>query len=242
MRKIIVILFFLIIFSIPAYADSSRYIVKPYSYFDNISHENQSLVIDNNGCSTNLSFWDLPLWIKVAYLFGGIIAFIGALKVIPFIFGKIKNVLDLKRRNDIFTYVSDYPGRTLSQVSKEQDISMSSLRYHVNKLIAAGKLTINKAGKFSQVFKVLDDYNKLEMAVISHLGNDTRKRMLQAIVEMPGITNTELATRFNMKKSSVHWYIENFIKDGLIITKQEGRLRKYYINPSAEKILREHDK
>jgi predicted transcriptional regulator len=229
MRWIGYLLFFLFFFSTAAHAEKGGYTVDSYP--------TQIGPIDTNGADATISFWELPLWIQIAYISGIFISLLGMFKIIPVFLGRIKDSLKNQGRQSIFKYVLNNPGCTIAEISEQQKMNRGSVKYHITKLEFAGKLILTKMGKFSRLFQNSGALKDNEQVVAAHLKNETSRLLLGAVLENPGITNQELAEKFHLAKSTVHWHIQQFCKDNILIFKQEMKYRQYFITADAEMAL-----
>lgn len=223
------LLFFLFIFSISAHAEKGGYIVEPYSP--------QKELIDASGADATISFWQLPLWIKIAYISGIILASLGMFKVIPVVLGRIKNILDNHSRQGIFKYILNNPGCTIAEISDQQEINRGSIKYHIYILKSEGKITLTKMGKFLRLFQNSGALKDNEQVVAAHVKNETSRLLLWAILENPGVTNQELVEKFNLAKSTIHWHTKQFLNDNIVVFEPEGKYKRYFINTDVEMIL-----
>jgi len=229
MRRIGLLLFFLLSISIAAHAEEGGYIVTPHD--ENLP---DSPYGDTGGADVTLSFREFPLRIKIAYISGYLVTFLGFFKVIPIFFGMIKNIFENPNRKKISKYVLNNQGCTIAEISKELNINRGNVKYHIEKLKANNKITLMKKGKFTRIFKNMGIGKDNEKRIASHLRNDTSKLLLWTILEKPGITNQELAESFHLNKSTIHWHIENFNNDGIIMFETDGKYKKYSVNPAIE--------
>ncbi len=156
-----------------------------------------------------ISWWDLPLWVQVASIFDGLLILFGLIKFLPFAAGRIENVLANRNRNRIFNYVQMNPGCTPAEITSRQQMKNGTVKYHVQMLEAEGMIVLRRMGKFTRLFKSASG-SDMDKAAISYLRNETSRNLLQAIMEHPGITNSNLAEQFQLDKSSIHWHIERF--------------------------------
>lgn len=234
MREIfsLLLLFFILSSSTIVHAEESGYIVTPH---------NDELIgsthIDTGGADATISFWDLPLWIKIAYTSGLLVSFFGFFKVVPIIFGKIENIFTNSRRQNISKYAFNNPGCTMAEISKELNINRGSVKYHIERLEADKKITFMKTGKFKRIFKNIGIRGNNKKIIASHLRNDTRRLLLWTILKNPGMTNQELSESFHLDKSTIHWHIEKISNDGIIQFENEGKYKKYSVNPAIESDL-----
>jgi predicted transcriptional regulator len=229
MRWIWYLLFFLFFFSIVAKAEKGGYTIDSYP--------TQNGPIDTDGADATISFWELPLWIQLAYISGIILASVGLLKVIPIVLARIKNVLENQSRQIIFKYILNNPGCTIAEISDKQEINRGSLKYHIYRLKSEGKITLTKIGKFLRLYQNSGAFKDNEQKMAAHLKNETSKLLLWAILENPGITNQELTYKLHVDKSTIHWHIQQFRNDNIVIFEQEGKYKRYFINTDAEMIL-----
>jgi predicted transcriptional regulator len=229
MRWIGVLLFFLFVFSFAAHAENGGYIVEPYTP--------QEELIDTTGADATISFWELPLWIQIAYISGIILASLGLFKVIPIVLGRIKNVLENQNRQGIFKYILNNPGCTIAEISDKQEINRGSVKYHIYRLKSEGKITLTKMEKFLRLFQNSRAFKDNEQKMAAHLKSETNRLILRTIFENPGITNQELTDKFHVDKSTIHWHIQQFRNDNIVVFEQEGKYKRYFINTDAKMIL-----
>jgi len=231
MRRIF-LLFLLLSISTVVHAEEGRYIVTP--------HDNDlpdSTHINTSGADATLSFQEFPLRIKIAYILGYLVAFFSFFKMIPIVFGRVKNIFENSNRKNISKYVLNSPGCTIAEISKELNINRGSVKYHIKKLEDDNKITLMKTSKFKRVFKNMGARKNNKKNIISHLRNDTSRLILWDILKKSGITNQELAENLCMDKSTIHWHIKKFINYGMIQFETEGRYKKYFINPDIQSDL-----
>ena len=161
----------------------------------------------------------------------------GTLYSAPFIFGKVQNVLDNRNRLRIFNYVSSNPLCTPIEISAKQNMNTGTVKYHVLMLESQGKVILKNIGGFIMLFNSSHASGELDKAVLAYIKNDTSKSLLYAIMEEPGITNKKLSEKFSLDKSSVHWHIERFINDRLVKFEQNGKNKRYFLEPYVVKLL-----
>ncbi|MCG2736766.1 MAG: winged helix-turn-helix transcriptional regulator [Candidatus Methanoperedenaceae archaeon] len=228
MRWIGVLLFFLFIFSFTVHAEKGGYTVEPYAP--------QKELIDTTGADATISFWELPLWIKIAYISGIILASLGLFKVIPIVLARIKNLLENQNRQGIFKYILNNPGCTIAEISDKQEINRGSVKYHIYTL-DEGKIIVTKIGKFLRLFQNSGAFKDNEQKMAAHLKSETNRLILRTILENPGTTNQELTDKFHVDKSTIHWHIQQFRNDNIVVFEQEGKYKRYFVNTDAKMIL-----
>ncbi|WP_421909176.1 winged helix-turn-helix transcriptional regulator [Methanolacinia petrolearia] len=236
--KLILFFYILLIFMVTGVqAAEGDYIIKPHE-------DNQDLIdkglIDSGGADSTITFWELPLLIKISFIAGILAAIIGTIKIIPIIQGRLEDLFDNQNRNDIFDFISENPGCSIADISNNLGINRGSTKYHIGKLISDSKVTLVKSGKFIRIFENSGIFDEQQKVLASHLRNETGRKLLLSIMENPGITNMDLAEKHDMNKSTIHWHLKKFQKSGIVQSSPEGRYKKYSLNPTFENDLKDY--
>jgi predicted transcriptional regulator len=179
----------------------------------------------------------MPDWVKLFYVSTMAAALIALLKAVPFVLGKIDDLLKNENRHNILNYIYSNPGTTVAKVAQAQSIDRGTAKYHLFKLESEGKIVLNRIGKFSRVFRNSHTYDDFEKTVIAHLQNQTSRSVLLLVLEQPGITNKEMAERLGVEKTAIHWHIDKFVNDGLISYRKEGKFKRYFLGENSRVIL-----
>jgi predicted transcriptional regulator len=167
-------------------------------------------------------------------------AFVMLLKLLPFVLGKIDDLLENANRSSIYSFIDENPGSTIARVSQARQIDRATVKYHLYKLENEGKIVLRKIGKYSRAFRNSGTYSDREQTVISHLQNGNSRTVLMLIMGQPGITNQELADRIGVKKNAVSWHIDRFTGDGLVYYIRDGKFKRYYVTDYIVPMLRQH--
>lgn len=190
------------------------------------------------GETKQVSFLELPTWIQISFLSGALVTILFSMIAIPAAVRKIRSPLVNQNRNQVFNYIMDNPGCTAPEVSRGQHLNTGTVRYHIQRLELAGKIVMKKIGKFTRLYKNASSFNDREMVIASHLRNETSSRLLQAILEDPGLTNQRLSERFNLDKSTVYVHIQKLVNDEIVVSEADGKQKRYFVSESAKESLR----
>jgi predicted transcriptional regulator len=153
--------------------------------------------------------------------------------------GRLKNVLDNPKRNNIFNFIKSNPGETISKISKEEDVNRGTLRYHLRMLLEKRKIVLVKKGKSMHVFNNYShgpDENDLWL----YLRNEAERKILYSIMDMPGISNSELSILYNMNKSSIHRILKKYVENDIIEFKVDGKYKRCYLTSRANENLKKY--
>ncbi len=183
-----------------------------------------------------ISFFDLPLWVQIFLIPSLLLSLVVLLKA-PILIGRLKNVLDNEKRQAILTYIMENPGCTIADISDTQQINRGTVKYHIFQLELNGKVFTKHEDKFARLFHKTSEFRDMERVITPYLRNDTSKAILRVIMDTPGITNQDLSSKFNLDKSTVHWYLQKFNNDGIINFVKEGKFRKCFMNTDAKLVM-----
>ncbi|MBR1369995.1 hypothetical protein RJ53_11105 [Methanocalculus chunghsingensis] len=232
--SIILLLVLLSLVNVAAAQDG--YVVEPYIP--------QTGPTDMSGSDGRVSFFELPLWIQIAWLtsvLGGLIAVIfSAVKFSPFILGKVYAILQNKNRSAILKYIENNPGCTLASLVKDTGINRGTARYHLNLLSVKQKVVQKKTGKMRYLF-TNGDLPIERRHIYGYIRNPSKRMILNTILSTPGISNKELAERLQMSRSTVSWHLQPLHEEEMIVSQQDGRYLIYFIHPEFEEILKSND-
>jgi predicted transcriptional regulator len=186
--------------------------------------------------ATAESYWSLPLWVQILSAIDTLLIMGWLAAFFPPVAGRIENVLDNRNRHRIFNYVQKNPGCTPAEITAEQKMANGTVKYHVQMLEAEGMIVLRRMGKFTRLFRSAGS-SDLERVAATYVRNETSRNLLQAIMDHPGITNSNLAEQFQLDKSSIHWHINRFLKDRMIRFEQDGKYKRYFVSDEAKGVL-----
>jgi predicted transcriptional regulator len=183
------------------------------------------------------SFWQLPLWIQIAFISLSIMAAFALIKTFPFFFGRLKHALENPKTREIFYFIQRNPGVTIAELSDEQKINRGTLKYHLSQLLSNNKIVFIKKGKFSRLFYNTTSPMDKESIISRYLKNENSRRILFKIMDNPGISNQELSDGFELAKSTTHEYLKNFSDDEIVEFRQDGKYKRCYLKQDARMIM-----
>ena len=134
----------------------------------------------------NVSFLDLPDWMKIFYVSAMATALVVLIKAVPFVLGKIDDLLKNENRHNILNYIYSNPGATVAEVAHAQSIERGTVTYHLYKLETEGKIVLTRIGKYSRIFRNSNTYSDFDKIVIAHLQNQTSRSVLLLVTRAAG--------------------------------------------------------
>lgn len=228
-----IILFFLLLSLVNVAVAQDGYLVEPYSP--------QSGPTDMLGAEITISFFDLPLWIQIAWIVSVLGAIFGAIKFGPFILGKVRTVLQNRNRTAILEYIENNPGCTLANLLNDTEMNRGTARYHLKLLLIERKVVLKKTGKLSYLF-ANGSVSIERKQIYGYIRNPSKRKILDAILITPGISNKELAENLQMSASTVSWHLQPLIEEEMIVSMWDGRYQNYFILPEVEDVMKKDGK
>jgi predicted transcriptional regulator len=139
------------------------------------------------------------------------------------------NVLDQDLRARIYEYICRNPGIHLRGLAYEMDLKMGTLRYHLAMLQSTHKIAVAGDTSSTRYYENSGTYSADEQLIHKHLRNETTKKILRCLLEYPRATRGDLAAAAGISGPSVSWHMKRLEKDGIVISRREGRVTSYAI-------------
>lgn len=200
-----------------------------------------SALKDSSGSDAEVPIWEAPPLTLAEYSLAIVFVTLGAGCLIPVI-GRIRDVLSHDKRKAIYDFICRNPGSTIADISADLSMNIGTVYHHLWMLKARRKVFFESQGKFVRVYegRLASSDRKLDRAIYAHARNDISKRLLQAMLESPGLNNMALSKAVGLDKSTICWYMQRFRKDGIVEMVRDGRQKRCYINAKAGGILKEY--
>lgn len=148
-----------------------------------------------------------------------------------------------ENREQIFDYVSSYPGSHLRKIARELDIRLSTLRYHLDHLEKSGLIVSQKQNNL-KIYFVSGKLKPEEKALAPLLQQKRFRDIILVLIESPGSTFSQIAQRLSMSPSTASKYI-NILEDRDVLSHEKvGRQKRYRIKDekSVIEILKTYKK
>lgn len=184
MKHSSIVLLFLLIVAVNVIGVHGEYSVDPYPLQNGVS--------DSLGTDNMISFFELPLWIQLAWSISFFLAICGAIKFGSVIIGKVKIKLQNKNRAVILDYIENNPGCILADLSKNTGINRGTAKYHLYLLLIEKKIVRKIDGKLNYLF-TNGGIHLERKRVHGYIMNPTKREILNTILNCPGISNKEIA-------------------------------------------------
>ena len=144
-----------------------------------------------------------------------------------------KNVLEHDARQVIYQAITATPGIDVKTLTDMTGINENTLRYHVDRLVATGKISCFTRPGVVRYFQNQGAYSQFEHMVFHYLWTDTPRGILWLLYQHPGLTRQHLADALAISGPSVTRQMDNLIEDGVVENRFPGRSNHYYLTAEA---------
>lgn len=154
-----------------------------------------------------------------------------------------KNVLEHDARQVIYQAITATPGTDVKTLTEVTGINENTLRYHLDRLVATGKITSFARPGVVRYFQNQGAYTQFEHRVFHYLWTGTPRGILWLLQRNPGMTRQQLADALMIAGPSVTRQIDYLIEDGIVENRSPGRSNHYYLTAEAaqaiDKVMRQ---
>ncbi len=128
-------------------------------------------------------------------------------------------------RKRIYQSVARNPGLHFRELQRRVGAGTGNLDYHLHALEKAGLITAERAGGHKRLYPqgLTDDERRYLAVLRPHMA----RRLILALLERPGLTHRDLATRLQLAPSTVTWHLQHLARHGLLLTADSGRMKRY---------------
>lgn len=158
-------------------------------------------------------------------LFGTEVGFTSILYVFVFLYSKLsrRKVEDHEVRGLIRGYILANPGDHYSSIKKKLGLNNGTLAYHLKILEEREYIRSRRDGIYKRYYpmRMRIDPKQAPMS--------TQEKILNNIIENPGISRQELARELDISRQIVNYHTKSLVNSGLITYSREKGHTKYYV-------------
>jgi predicted transcriptional regulator len=148
-----------------------------------------------------------------------------------------KNVLEHEARHVIYHAITATPSIDVKTLTDMTGINENTLRYHVDRLVATGKICCLTRPGVVRYFQNQGAYSQFEHTVFHYLWTDTPRGILWLLYQHPGLTRQHIADALVISGPSVTRQMDNLIEDGVVENRFPGRSNHYYLTAEAAQTI-----
>jgi predicted transcriptional regulator/outer membrane lipoprotein-sorting protein len=147
-----------------------------------------------------------------------------------------KNILESDTRCRIYRAIQENPGIRRGEIARLTRTHPGTLRYHLAVLRQAGKITTEQTGGCCY-YENNGRYSDRERTVLAALGNTTRREILAALLQTPGLSRQEIAANLGISGPAISRHMDMLQRDGIVEKSMKGRAASFAIAGESEHTL-----
>lgn len=136
-------------------------------------------------------------------------------------------------RKNIYEYISEHPGSHFREISRNMELAIGDLQYHLDNLEKDQYVTSERHG-FYKRFYPIRVYSDRQKEIMSALNMETPRKILMILTQKPGVFHHEIASIVKLSPPTVSWHIKKLVEAGLVESRKEGRNTRYFLVGSRQ--------
>jgi Winged helix-turn-helix DNA-binding len=148
-----------------------------------------------------------------------------------------KNVLEQDARSTLYRAITNNPGIDVPTLAGITGLNENTLRYHLVKLIANGKVTYLVKPGVIRYFLNQGAYSLYDQVFIHYLWSDTPREIFQLLRCTPGLTRQQISDSLGISGPSVTRQMDHLREDRVVENRFPGRSNHYYLTDEAMTIF-----
>lgn len=133
---------------------------------------------------------------------------------------------DVRRR--VYQLVQAEPGLSLSELAQRAALSWGNTVHHLSVLKRSGLVVSLRHGRYRRWFAA-GAVEQGQRGQVAALRNPVSARVARLVLEVPGLSQKQLADRMAMSPQAVHWHLARLAQAGLVQRVREGREVRHYV-------------
>lgn len=134
----------------------------------------------------------------------------------------------------LLALVRSHPGLTAAEAARELDVHYDTARYHLERLVAGGRVRRERYGGRLRFFPGDPGYDQVHRAVLVAARSPARREILDALHHIGPTSVLGLADQLDRAASTVSEHLGLLRAAGLLACKRSGRRVRYALTERAE--------
>jgi len=139
-----------------------------------------------------------------------------------------ESVLMNERRQQIFCYLCVKPCSHLRQISSDLEISVSTTRWHLDRLVSGGYVSQKKKRNRIHFYPSGMVTGESELTALVTLNDQDVGNVFLAILETNGMTQQEISSKLGITPAASRRALDELLELGLILKVKDGKWRRYF--------------
>jgi len=139
-----------------------------------------------------------------------------------------ENPLSLDTRRILFDHISKNPGVHLRKISRNLNMDLNTVRFHITYLEKSGLITSN-IDMNRKIFFVANLFNLKDKKISGVLQQKRFRDIIILLLLRPGITHATISGKLSIKLSTLSKYLKHLEELKIITSHRDGRKKNYFV-------------
>jgi DNA-binding MarR family transcriptional regulator len=126
-----------------------------------------------------------------------------------------RDILELETRRRIYNYIFEHPGLHLRRLSKELEIPLATLKYHLKSLIKHDLIIGQTKNRYLRYY-VKDKVGNGEKKIMPFLRQKASLNIILYLLIWTGASQIELSKNLKKHPTTINFHLKKLIKAGII--------------------------
>ena len=141
--------------------------------------------------------------------------------------------LELDTRRSIYEFIKNYPGTHMREIQRRLNMPIGVLKFHIRYLIKHEIIT-EKTDRYYKRYYLTGTLGSLDKELLSALRQEQPRWIILHLLDHPGAKHKYLLVKFNIKPSTLSFYLKGLIDKRIVVRRRAGRESSYtLVNPEG---------
>ena len=150
----------------------------------------------------------------------------------------IPKTIDAENNADkILSYIQQNPSTHLRQIANNLNMSLGTVRYHLDTLEKKGKIIFEKNAFYKYYFSI-NAFLEDERKTLKILHHETTREILLYLIENNCAHQRELAEKLGITAASMNWHAKRLIAFGILSMSKKGKFVTYQLSIQPQDVIK----
>ncbi|HMK46702.1 MAG TPA: winged helix-turn-helix transcriptional regulator, partial [Methanocella sp.] len=122
-----------------------------------------------------------------------------------------------ENRERLLKYAEDHPGATAIDITRDLGMNIGTVRYHLLVLSLNHELIVHRdSQKYTRYFRSSARHTSADRSLMALIRREPVRKTLQAILERPGVSSTELSLALGLSATATHRHVGLLVERGIV--------------------------
>lgn len=141
--------------------------------------------------------------------------------------------LELDTRRRVYEFIKNNPGTHMREIQRRLTMPIGVLKFHIQYLIKHEMIS-EKPDRYYKRYYLIGTLGSVDKEALSVLRQQYPRWIILYLLDHTGAKHKELLNKFNLKPSTLSFYLKSMVNKKIVIRKRAGRQSSYSLtNPEA---------